>query len=229
MNRRETLDALVDKTWKDLLRVYNEYLTVIGPHDDWFLGAVYVRESADKSMEAESPADQLHRALALLAAKSILVPWDLVAFETGTATEVEPRKEFLRLLEVARQRHVRVILGGTSSRLFRDEIGARQTTDALRMDGIELRWVDKPKLDPRSTHAWMLEGMAFHQDELWARQTSESVGKTFETLSARGRGLSVLCQRDTPSPSGVRRLPAFTGPRSVTAGRTPWPGSSDRG
>jgi excisionase family DNA binding protein len=91
--------------------------------------------------------------------------------------------------------------------LFRNAREAQDVKRDFMLHGIELDYLGKFNGDPRSAVAWRIERTQEIDDEMWARKTSENVGRALEELSKKGQPIG-------PLPEGYKvgeRAPSFMG------------------
>jgi DNA invertase Pin-like site-specific DNA recombinase len=206
--RAATRDDLIARTWVELEATWKQYVTELPPeHEEWTLGAAYIRESSAHSTSRDMPTTQLTIALGQLARRQVFVPWEGVFFDQATGTEISARRAFRSLFEDALRGKYRVIGAYVSNRLFRNAREAQDVKREFMVHGIELDYLGKFTGDPRSAMAWRIERTQEIDDELWARTTSENVGRALEALSAKGQPIGRL-------PEGYvvgERAPSFMG------------------
>ena len=203
-----TRDDLIARTWVELEATWKHYAAELPPeHEDWTRGAAYIRESSAHSTSRDMPTTQLTIALGQLARRQVFVPWEGVFFDQGTGTEISARRAFRQLFEDALRGKYQVIGAYVSDRLFRNAREAQDVKRDFMLHGIELDYMGKFTGDPRSAMAWKMERTQEIDDELWARKTSENVGRALEALSAKGQPVGRL-------PEGYKvgeRAPSFMG------------------
>jgi Resolvase, N terminal domain len=176
-------------------------------HEQWRLGAAYVRESNARSMTREAPAVQLSYTLNQFARRQIWVAWEAVFFDNASGTSIAAREAFQRLLSEALEGRYTIIGAYLSDRLFRNAKEAQEVKREFLMRGIELDYLGKLEGDARSPLLWQSERTQELMDEYWARKTSEQVGRAIEHLTANGRPTGRL-------PEGYRvgeRGPSYMG------------------
>ena len=181
---RSQLDALANIA---LLQVWDEYAREL-PDDamSWPIGGVYVRDSDAASLTGDAATNQCATALRLMTAESIYVPRENIFFDQGSGTNIAARSRFQDLLQKASERSFVALGAYVSSRLFRNMEEAIAIKRQFRMQGVELYWLGRPKIDPRNPMAWQAERNAEMFDELHSRQTGWYVGMQKEFLSSQG-------------------------------------------
>lgn len=152
----------------------------------WERGALYVRESAADSLVGSSPAVQARLSLAMLAQQRIYVPWDAVAFENLSGTDLESRTKLTELLERALAGEFKTIGAYVPSRFFRNMEESMAVKRQLRLAGARLMWAGKAEMDPRQPASWAFERQMEMADEMHSRMTSFHVGNALEQRSADG-------------------------------------------
>lgn len=181
---RSQLDAMANIALQEVWENYARDL----PADavNWPHGAVYVRDSDAASLTGDAATNQCVSALGLMTAERRYVPRENVFFDQASGTTIAGRGRFQELLQQALEGKFVALGAYVSSRLFRNMEEAIAIKRQFRIQGIELFWVGRPKMDQRDPMAWQQDRSAEMNDELHGRQTGWYVGMQKEYLSAQG-------------------------------------------
>jgi DNA invertase Pin-like site-specific DNA recombinase len=123
--------------------IWESYALVAADHDEWSVGAIYMRESKREQVEGFSPAAQLKGTLEAATSRRLWIPIEHV-FLDAVSGRREDRAAFQDLLALARGGKIVTVLVLHTSRWARNAMISRRYKDELRARGVDVVALNAP-------------------------------------------------------------------------------------
>jgi DNA invertase Pin-like site-specific DNA recombinase len=136
--------------------VYDVWAAALPRHDDWALGAAYVRESSKDSMQGYSPSAQLKGMLEEALRRRLFIPWEHVLLDNITGRH-DNRPAFLALMDLAASKKIVTMFQFHSSRFARNVALSRRWKEKVRGAGVEIVQLNIRDLNVETPEGTLME------------------------------------------------------------------------